>query len=131
MQIPFAVYSPAIAVFGSLALLFGVGGLVALSKRKRAFFWTSFTSCIASAVVAASAFFRLENLHTDLVGGSPGIKTKTDILKRYGPPSETDSYQMDGQTVECWIYEVTLFHPRIRKQFEMIDDVIWATIQKN
>jgi hypothetical protein len=131
MQIPFAAYSPAVVLFAIVALLLGVGVFLALAKRKRALFWTLFISCASSAVIAGTAFLRLERMHTDLVSGSPGIKTKADILKRYGPPSETDSYQKDGRIVECWIYEVTLFNPRIRKQFEMIDDVVWATMQRN
>ena len=131
MNIPFSVYPPAITLFGALFLLLAIGSALALARGKRLYFWAAFACCILSALSSAGLFIRLESLHGDLVNGSPGIKTKSDILARYGTPSRIDSYQKESKTVECWIYEVTMFQPRIMKQFEMIDDVVWATIQRN
>jgi hypothetical protein len=131
MNIPFAAHTWIIVVLAALGALSAGASMVAVAKRRRSLFWPLFVGAVLASFGAAHFFLRLEALHTDLVNGSPGIKRKEDIIARYGAPSKTDTYVAEGETVECWIYDLTWFHPRIHTQFEMIKDVVWARLSSN
>ena len=131
MNFPFAAHTWTIIALASVAIAGALYGVIALKKQRRLAFWLSFGLAISTLTASSLIFLRLERLHSDLLGGSPGIKTKQDLLQRYGTPTRKDSYVYGGQNIECWIYEVRLFKPHILKQFEMVHDTVTASIGTN
>jgi hypothetical protein len=131
MNFPFAAHTWTIIALASVAIVAAFYAINALKRQRNVQFWLAFGLAISTLTISGTVFLRLDRLHTDLLDGSPGIKTKQDLLQRYGTPTRTDSYVYAGQNIECWIYEVRLFSPHILKQFEMVHDTVTASIGTN
>lgn len=126
MNPPFAANVWILAGLACAVPVASVAALLAGLRRRRGVFWISFACAVLAGCGAWRVFLRLDGLHADLAQGGPGLKTKEDLLKRYGAPSRTDFYTANGTGVECWIYETGYPFPRGTASFEMIDGRIWA-----
>lgn len=84
---------------------------------------------LASACGVCGTIVRLQKDHDELFALAPGLRTKADLVERFGAPSERTSYDFRGEKIECWIYTVPLLTPPASAQFEFRGDEIFARSQ--
>jgi hypothetical protein len=120
-------------IFGGVGMavvaLSGVIGFACSIHSKP--FWISMACFVGGAAVGYESFARLERIHGELFRGRLDVKTKGDLLDRFGSPSRTKMLSHNGKQIECWIYEIRLLSPPVFAQFEMVDESITATVYSN
>jgi hypothetical protein len=100
-------------------------GKFAIQKR-RAACWAAMGIVLVCASGVYATILRLQKDHDELSSMAPQLRTKADLIERFGAPSERTSYDFRGEKIECWIYAVPLLTPRASAQFEFRGDEIFA-----